>query len=118
MSTFLDWLADRADERDRSGLRREVRPFKTGELVDLEMVAATRLKNEPAGIIDRVVAGRAVAITRHASPRAVILSYEDFQALAQGREPSLDALGAAVVGAGDGPSPARTFVTRQAAVLK
>jgi len=63
-----------------------------GELVELESVPATRLKNEPASIIDRVAAGRAVAITRHNSARAVILSYEDFRELAQAREPSLGAL--------------------------
>jgi antitoxin Phd len=65
-----------------------------GELVELESVPATRLKNEPASIIDRVAAGKAVAITRHNSARAVILSYEDFRELAQAREPSLGALSA------------------------
>jgi antitoxin Phd len=65
-----------------------------GELVELETVPATRLKNEPASIIDRVAAGKAVAITRHNSARAVILSYEDFRELAQAREPSLGALSA------------------------
>jgi antitoxin Phd len=63
-----------------------------GELVELESVPATRLKNEPASIIDRVAAGKAVAITRHNSTRAVILSYDDFRELAQMREPSLGAL--------------------------
>ena len=65
-----------------------------GELVELESVPATRLKNEPATIIDRVAAGKAVAITRHNSARAVILSYDDFLQLAQAREPSLGALSA------------------------
>src|SRR5438309_1971231 len=65
-----------------------------GELVELEAVPATRLKNEPASIIDHVAAGKAVAVTRHDSPRAVILSYEDFQALARAQEPSLGALSA------------------------
>lgn len=65
-----------------------------GELVELESVPATRLKNEPASIIDRVAAGGAVAITRHRSARAVIISYEDFRQLAQAREPLLGALGA------------------------
>ena len=65
-----------------------------GELVELESVPATRLKNEPASIIDRVSAGKAVAITRHNSARAVIISYEDFRELARAREPSLGALSA------------------------
>lgn len=63
-----------------------------GELVELEAVPATRLKNQPASIIDAVAAGKAVAITRHNSARAVIISYEDFQELARAREPSLGAL--------------------------
>ncbi len=63
-----------------------------GEFVKLEEVPATRLKNEPASIIDRVASGKAVAITRHNSTRAVIISYEDFRELAQARSPSLAAL--------------------------
>jgi antitoxin Phd len=65
-----------------------------GELVKLEAVPATRLKNEPASIIDRVAGGKAVAITRHNSTRAVIISYDDFRALAEARAPSLAALSA------------------------
>jgi antitoxin Phd len=65
-----------------------------GELVELEAVSASELKNEPATIIDRVAAGRPVAIKRHNSTRAVILSFDDFQRLALAREPSLDALAA------------------------
>jgi antitoxin Phd len=65
-----------------------------GELVEVEAVTAARLKNEPATVIDHVLTGRAVAITRHDKPRAVIIAYEDFQRLAAAREPSLEALGA------------------------
>ena len=53
-----------------------------GEWVAVESVPAARLKNEPATVIDRVVAGAAVAITRHDKPRAVLVSYEDFRQLA------------------------------------
>lgn len=63
-----------------------------GEMVEVESVPATRLKNEPASIIDQVSAGKAVAITRHNTPRAVIIAYEDFRQLALAREPSLGAL--------------------------
>ena len=62
-----------------------------GEWVAVESVPAARLKNEPATVIDRVVAGAAVAITRHDKPRAVLVSYEDFQQLAAAREASLGA---------------------------
>jgi prevent-host-death family protein len=63
-----------------------------GEWVAVESVPAARLKNEPATVIDRVVAGGAVAITRHDKPRAVLVSYEDFRELAAAREASLGAL--------------------------
>ena len=56
MSTFLDWLAERADERDRSGLRREVRPFKTGELVDLAGNDYLGLRRHPAVVAGAVAA--------------------------------------------------------------
>ena len=65
-----------------------------GEWVAVESVPAARLKNEPATVIDRVVVGAAVAITRHDKPRAVLVSYEDFQQLAAAREASLGALSA------------------------
>ena len=65
-----------------------------GELVDVESVPATQLKNEPGSVIERVAAGGAVAITRHNRPRAVLVSYEDFRELARSRHPSLEALGA------------------------
>ena len=63
-----------------------------GEMVEVEPVPATRLKNAPASVIDEVAAGKAVAITRHNTPRAVIIAYEDFRQLALAREPSLGAL--------------------------
>ena len=65
-----------------------------GELVEVEAVTAARLKNEPATVIDHVLTGRAVAITRHDKPRAVLVSYEDFRELAAARESSLGELSA------------------------
>ena len=65
-----------------------------GELVEVEAVTAARLKNEPATVIDHVLTGRAVAITRHDKPRAVLVSYEDFRQLAAAREASLGDLSA------------------------
>ena len=63
-----------------------------GDLVEVESVPATRLKNEPGAIIEKVLTGGAVAITRHDAPKAVLISYDDFRSLAQAREPSLGAL--------------------------
>ena len=65
-----------------------------GELVDVPAVAATRLKNQFGAVLDQAVRGGAVAITRHETPRAVLISYEEFQALIRDRAPSLNELSA------------------------
>ena len=68
--------------------------FRTarGEVRSLEPVPASRLKNNPGAIVDQASAGRPVVITRHDAPRAVILSFEDFEELAREREPALGTL--------------------------
>jgi prevent-host-death family protein len=65
--------------------------FRTarGEVVSLERVPASRLKNAPGAIVDQAAAGRPVVITRHDAPRAVILSFEDFEGLARASNPAL-----------------------------
>src|SRR3954470_20143429 len=70
-------------------------PFRNrlGELVDVPSVAATRLKNELAAVLDEAARG-AVAITRHETPKAVLVSYEEFKALVNARAQSLDELDA------------------------
>lgn len=60
-----------------------------GELVDVPAVAATRLKNEFGSVLEQVLRGGAVAITRHETPKAVLLAYAEFQALVRDRAPSL-----------------------------
>ena len=65
-----------------------------GALVDIPSVAATLAKNEFGAILDRATHGGAVAITRHDTVKAVLLSREEFESLAQGRSRSLDNLGA------------------------
>jgi prevent-host-death family protein len=65
-----------------------------GELIDIPAVAATRLKNEFGAVLEQAVRGGAVAITRHETPKAVLISYEEFQALVRDRTPSLNDLSA------------------------
>ena len=60
-----------------------------GELVDVPTVAATRIKNEFGAVLEQAVRGGAVAITKHETPRAVLISYDEFQALVKGRSPNL-----------------------------
>jgi len=66
---------------------------RLGELVDVPSVAATRLKNEFGAVLEQAARG-AVAITRHDAPKAVLVSYEEFQALVNARSQSLGELDA------------------------
>ena len=65
-----------------------------GELVDVPAVAATRLKNEFGAILEQALRGGAVAITRHDTPKAVLISYDEFQSLVKARSHNLSDLSA------------------------
>ena len=63
-----------------------------GELVELSTVAATHLKNKLGAVLEQAMRGEVVAITRHDKPKAVLISYDEFLALAKDRTPSLNDL--------------------------
>ena len=63
-----------------------------GELVDVPTVAATQFKNEFGAIFEQAALGGAVAITKHNTPKAVLLSYAEFEALTRASSPVLDEL--------------------------
>jgi len=65
---------------------------REGNLFDVPTVTASQLKNEFGTILERTLAGGAVAITKHAQPKAVLLSYAEFEALTKDRTASLDDL--------------------------
>lgn len=65
-----------------------------GALIDIPTVAATRFKNEFGAIFEQAQIGGAVAITKHDKPKAVLLSFAEFESLVKPRAPSLDDLGA------------------------
>ncbi len=65
---------------------------RDGELVDVPTVAATRFKNEFGAIFEQAALGGAVAITKHNTPKAVLLSYAEFEALTMHSVPGLDEL--------------------------
>ena len=67
---------------------------RAGELVDVPTVAATRFKNEFGTIFEQAALGGAVAITKHNIPKAVLLSYAEFEALTKASTPALDELSA------------------------
>ena len=65
---------------------------RDGRLVDIPMVSASRLKNEFGTIFDEAAVNGAVVITKHDTPRAVLLSYAEFEALTQSATSALDDL--------------------------
>ena len=58
-------------------------PFRNrdGKLVDVPVVTASRLKNEFGTVFEQAAVDGAVVITKHDTPRAVLLSYAEFEAL-------------------------------------
>jgi antitoxin Phd len=65
---------------------------RDGNLVDLPTVTASRFKNEFGAIFEQAALGGAVAITKHDAPKAVLMSYAEFQALTKASAPALDDL--------------------------
>lgn len=65
-----------------------------GELVDIPTVTATKVKNELGSILEQAAYGGAVAITRHDMPKAVLLSYKEFESLVNNQANTLDTLSA------------------------
>jgi antitoxin Phd len=63
-----------------------------GELVDVPTVAATRVKNEFGQILEQATHTGAVAITRHDTTKAVLLSVAEFESLVNARSRTLDLL--------------------------
>ncbi len=53
-----------------------------GKPLEASSFSATEAKNEFGQILEMVNAGRAVVITKHDAPKAVMVSYDEFQALA------------------------------------
>ncbi len=65
---------------------------RIGDLVEIPEVASTHAKNSFGELLDQVAASGAVAITRHDTPKAVLVSFEEFEALSRLRTESLDML--------------------------
>ena len=61
-------------------------------MVDVPAVAATRVKNEFGQILEQATHTGAVAITRHDTTKAVLLSVAEFESLVSARSQPLDVL--------------------------
>lgn len=65
---------------------------RRGEHVAAASMSATHTKNEFGRVLDMVMQGVVVVITKHAAPKAVMLSVDEFNALALGATRELDTL--------------------------
>lgn len=65
---------------------------RRGETVDTSSVTATDAKKEFARMLEMVIQGGVVVITKHDAPKAVLLSVDEFNALARAPQHRLDAL--------------------------
>ena len=63
-----------------------------GELVDIPTVAATRVKDEFGQILEQAALNGAVAITRHDTTKAVLVSIAEFESLISARSRTLHSL--------------------------
>jgi antitoxin Phd len=65
---------------------------RRGERVDAPSFTATNAKKDFGRVLEMVNQGGVVVITKHDSPKAVLLSVDEFNALAQATEHNLDTL--------------------------
>ena len=65
---------------------------RRGELVKADSLSATQAKNELGSVLEKVIQGEVVVITKHDSPKAVLISVDQFEALSRANEVKLDTL--------------------------
>jgi prevent-host-death family protein len=65
---------------------------RRGEQVAASLLSATHAKNEFGRVLEMVMQGGVVVITKHAAPKAVMLAIDEFNALANGATRALDTL--------------------------
>jgi prevent-host-death family protein len=67
---------------------------RRGEPVEASSVTATDAKKQFGRVLEMVLRGGAVVITKHDAPKAILLSVEEFNALTRTSENKLDSLSA------------------------
>ena len=80
--------------RNTSKGRVDIGPFRNrrGERMAAASVTATDAKREFGRLLEMVLQGGRVVITKHKAPKAVLLSLDEFDALANAKERELDSL--------------------------
>ena len=60
--------------------------------VDIDLVTATVAKNEFGRVLESVIKGHKVFITKHDAPKAVLISIDEFEVLSSSTKSKLDTL--------------------------
>src|ERR1035437_4580946 len=82
MSRMPVWFASQTRVASAKSIFRSAYLRMLGELVDIRSVPATRFKNEFGTIFEQAIRSGAVAITKHDTARAILISVEEFETLA------------------------------------
>jgi len=91
----LEATASHAIRITRIGHGRSMRfGNERSETRERSSVTATEAKNEFGRILEHVIRGNRVFVTRHDAPKAVLMSVEDFEALSASARSKLDTLSA------------------------
>ena len=64
-----------------------------GEVVEADRLSATQAKNELGSVLEKVIRGGRVVITKHDVPKAILISVDEFTTLSRDAEMKLDKLG-------------------------
>ena len=67
---------------------------RDGKLVDVPTVTASHLRNAFGAVFEEAATRGAVVITKHDTPRALLVSFAEFEALTASAAPVLDDLSA------------------------
>jgi len=59
---------------------------------EVESIPSTRAKNLFGSLLDKAIAGKTVVITRRDTPKAVLIGFEEFEALARAKASTLETL--------------------------
>lgn len=70
----------------------ELQPFRSERLSAASHVTATDMKNEFGRVLEKVIRGDIVVITKHDEPKAVLISVHEFNALSNADRVKLDTL--------------------------
>lgn len=65
---------------------------RRGEQVEADSLTATQAKNEFGRVLEKVIKGGAVVITKHDAAKAVLISIDEFNSLSRATEIKLDSL--------------------------